>query len=136
MLDGEVLVPVTVHELAGRFPEMDAAWEEVTIRLSQAGIDLRSQHVYLMLGPDEDWPAAVVQSAGLQLFAHAPDGPAPLHAFATADGVLLGATGASAFGTQDGEGIHRMEYLCRLLAAQQPDCPVVRGVVALFPSSV
>jgi type VI protein secretion system component VasK len=125
----------TTTELAGRYPEIDAAWEEITIRLGQARIDLASQHVYLLLAPDEDWTAAVIHSAGLQLFAHAPDGPSPIHAFATAEGVLLGASGASAFGTQDGEGVHRMEYLCRLIAAHQPDCPVVRGVVVLFPIS-
>ncbi len=125
----------TTTDLAGRFPEMDAAWEEITIRMEQARIDLSSQHVFLMLAPDEEWSAAVLNSAGLQLFAHAPEGPSPIHAFATADGVLLSASGASAFGTQDGEGVHRVESLCRRLAALQPDCPVVRGVVVLFPIS-
>jgi len=123
----------TTTDLAGRFPEIDAAWEEIMIRLEQARIDLASQHVFLILAPDEEWSTAVLNAAGLQLFAHAPEGPSPIHAFATADGVLLGASGASAFGTHDGEGTQRMEYLCQRLAEHQPDCPVVRGVVVLLP---
>jgi type VI secretion system protein ImpL len=116
-----------------RFPEIESAWEEILVRLDQAQIDLASQPVILVLAPHEDWPAVLIQSAGLQLFTQAPETMAPIHASATPDGVLLSASGASAFGTQDGEGIARLEAVCRLVRSVQPDCPVLRGVVLLFP---
>ena len=73
--------------------------------------------------PTRSGPAALVQSAGLQLFARRPTTAAPIHAYATADGVLLSASGASAFGTQEADGVARLETLCRLLLAQQPRLP-------------
>jgi type VI protein secretion system component VasK len=119
---------------AGRFPDIEAAWDEILVQFDQARINLASQHVILILGPTEESVAALVESASLQRFAHAPDLPtAPIHAWATADGVLLGASGASAFGTQDVEGIARLETVCRLIREVRPDCPVLRGVVLLFP---
>jgi type VI secretion system protein ImpL len=116
-------------------PAVDAAWKEIRFRLDQAQIDLPRQHVYLLLSPHEDWSEALVRSAGVPLFAHAPEGPAPIHAHATGDGVLLSCTGASAFGTQDVQGAVRLEKLCRQLLALGPECPVVRGIVVLFPIS-
>jgi type VI protein secretion system component VasK len=116
------------------FPELDEAWREILFRLNQAQIDLGRQHVVLVLAPQDDWTAALVQAAGLQLFAQAPEGPAPIRAYATANGVLIGAAGASAFGTQDpATGGARLEDLARKLLAQRPDCPIVRGVVVVFP---
>jgi type VI secretion system protein ImpL len=122
-------------ELAGKFPDIDAAWEEILVHLRHAQIDPADQHVFLILAPHEDWTAALIRSSGLQLFAQAPETDAPIHAFATGDGVFLGASGASSFGTQGEDGTQRMEALCRQLLAQRPDCPVVRGVVVLFPMS-
>jgi hypothetical protein len=121
--------------VAGRFPEIESAWEEILIRLDQAQINLATQDIILLLAPHEDWSAALIQSAGLQLFAQAPMTAAPIHAYATPEGVLLSAGGASAFGTQDVEGIARLEALCRLIRAQRPDCPLLRGVVVMFPLS-
>jgi type VI secretion system protein ImpL len=118
---------------AERFPEIESAWEEILIRFDQVQIDLVSQHLIVLLAPDEVWPAALIDSAGLQLFAQAPATPAPIHAYATPDGVLLSAGGASAFGTQDAQGTARLEALCRLIRGVRPDCPVLRGVVLLFP---
>jgi type VI protein secretion system component VasK len=43
--------------------------------------------------------------------------------------------GASAFGAQDAGGIRRLEAVCELIRAEKPDCPIVRGVVVLFPIS-
>jgi type VI secretion system protein ImpL len=124
----------TSGELAGRFPDLESAWDEIVLRLSQAQIDLGSQHVFLVIAPNEDWVSSLVHSGGIQLFAQAPDlAGAPIHAYATGDGVLLSASGASAFGSQDAEGALRLESLCRRLLAQNPDCPVVRGVVVVFP---
>lgn len=118
---------------ADRVPEIETAWKEIQLRLSHAQIDLGSQHVYLILTPQEEWASAVIHAAGLPLFVQAPDGDAPIHAFATADGVFLSLAGASAFGTQADDGPRRMETLCRLILAERPDCPVIRGTVVLFP---
>lgn len=117
------------------YPDIQAAWGEIQLRLGQAQIELGSQGVILVLSPSEDWTAALMQSASLQLFAQAPETAAPIHAFATAEGVLLSVAGASAFGTQEVEGVRRLESVCRLLLAERPDCPIVRGVAVLFPIS-
>ena len=71
----------------------------------------------------------------MQVFARVPEGPAPIHAYATGDGVLLSVTGASGFGTQDAQGSARLEDLCRRLLARDPERPPVRGVAVLFPIS-
>jgi type VI secretion system protein ImpL len=122
-------------ELAARDPELDAAWREIRSRLMQAQIDLGRQRVYLLLAPHEDWTEALVRSAGLQVFVQAPDVPAPIHAYATPDGVLLSVTGASAFGTQDPQGSVRLEGLCRQLQPREAELPAVRGIVVVFPIS-
>ena len=116
-------------------PEVDAAWREIRSRMAQAQIDLGRQRVYLILAPNEEWTEALVRSAGLQLFVQAPDVPAPIHAYATPDGVLLSVTGASAFGTQDPEGSARLEALCRQLQSREAELPAVRGIAVLFPVS-
>jgi len=125
----------TPSESTERDPELDAAWREIQFRLGNAQVDLGRQHVYVLLSPHEDWSEALVRSAGLQVFARAPEGPAPIHAYATAEGVLLSVTGASGFGTQDAEGSARLEDLCRQLLARDPENPPVRGVAVLFPMS-
>ncbi len=122
-------------ESAARDPEVDAAWREIRTRMTQAQIDLERQRFYLLLAPHEDWTAALVRSAGLQMFVQAPDVPAPLHAYATPDGVLLSVTGASAFGTQDPQGSARLEDLCRQLQPREAELPAVRGIAVVFPIS-
>jgi type VI protein secretion system component VasK len=118
---------------ADRASDLDSAWREIQLRLSNARIDVGAQHVYLVLSPDEGWTSALVHSANLQLFAEGPDGEAPVHAYATADGIFLSVAGASAFGVQSEEGGRSLENVCRRLLAERPDCPVVRGVVVLLP---
>lgn len=118
---------------SNRSAEIDSAWREIQLRLSNARIESGSQNVYLVLVPDEGWTSALIHSAGLQLFAEGPDGEAPVHAYATADGVFLSVAGASAFGVQSEEGSRSLENVCRRLLAERPNCPVVRGVVVLFP---
>jgi type VI secretion system protein ImpL len=115
------------------WPELDAAWDEILVRLGQAKISPADQRYYLLIAPDEDRAAALVRSAGLQVYVEAPEAPAPVHAYATSDAVLLSCSGASDLGTPGGRSAARMEALCRKLLALQPDCPVVRGVVVLFP---
>lgn len=120
---------------AERFPDIEAAWKEIQLQLSHVQIDLASQNVILVLTPDEEWAEAMVEAGGLHLFAKAPATAAPIHAFATADGILLSLAGASSFGTQDAAGTRRLEAVCALVRAENPDCPIVRGVVVLFPIS-
>ncbi len=115
------------------WPELDDAWDEIVVRLEQANIEPADQRVTLLIAPDEGQAAALVRSAGLQVFVEAPGHPAPIHAHATSDGVLLSCAGASDLGATAGRAGWRMEALCRKLLALQPDCPVVRGVVVLFP---
>lgn len=115
------------------WPELDDAWDEIIVRLEQANIDPADQRVTLLIAPDEEQAAALVRSAGLQVFVEAPAHAAPIHAHATSDGVLLSCSGASDLGASAGRAGQRMEALCRKLLTLQPDCPVVRGVVVLFP---
>jgi type VI secretion system protein ImpL len=122
-----------VSDDSTRFPDIDAAWKEILVRLGQAGIDPGRQNAYLVLAPHEDWAASLVRSAGLQVFAQGPDSASPIHAYATSEGVLLSASGASGFGTHEPEGPARLEYLGRLLRAQNPECPPLRGVAVVFP---
>ena len=117
-----------------RYPELEEAWRQIRIRLSQAQIDPAARNVVLLIAPHEDWVAALVRSAGLQLFVQAPESDAPIHAYATGDALLISCSGMSAFGTQEGDGVARIEALCRILLAEGRDCPIVRGVVALFPA--
>jgi type VI secretion system protein ImpL len=124
---------VAPEEWAGRFPEIDDAWEEVRVRLGHAGIDPANQHVVAALAPHEDWAAALVRAADAPVFAQGPDADAPVHAYATAEGVLLTASGASGFGTQAADGALRAEYVGRLLRDVNPACPPARAVVVVFP---
>jgi hypothetical protein len=121
-------------EAVGAFPDLDAAWKEILIQLSQARIDPSRQQLFLLLAPTESLAASVADAARLQLFARAPASPeAPIHCYAVADALLLSCAGASALGRQDQEGTARLEYLCRLIAAQNPELPTVRGVAVLLP---
>jgi type VI protein secretion system component VasK len=133
--DAQSTTEAQAGESATSDPEVDAAWREIRSRLAQAQIDLGRQRVYLILAPNEDWTDALVRSAGLQLFVQAPDVPAPIHAYATPDGLLLSVTGASAFGTQDSAGSARLEALCRQLQSREAELPAVRGIAVLFPIS-
>jgi type VI secretion system protein ImpL len=117
-----------------RFPDLDAAWESIRLRLGQAGIALPDQRVFLVLAPDESVAEAVVRAAGLTLFAQAPEVPAPIHAYSTAESLLLSCSGASNLGRQDAEATPRLESLCRTLLRLDPERPVVRGVVVLLPA--
>ena len=123
-----------VADASSSWPELDEVWDEIMVRLGQAKINPAAQRFYLLIAPDEDRASAVVHSAGLHIYVEAPEGPAPIHAYATSDAVLLTCSGASDLGASGGQRPgSRMEALCRKLRALQPDCPVVRGVAVLFP---
>ena len=118
----------------GEFPEIDAAWDEIRVRLDAAKIDPTAQRFYLLLSPSEESVAALIEAAGLQVFAQGPAGPAPIHAYATSDGVFLSCSGASHLGAPgDPSASARIAHLGKLLSALRPECPVLRGVVVLFP---
>ncbi|WP_435020296.1 type VI secretion protein IcmF/TssM N-terminal domain-containing protein [Tundrisphaera sp. TA3] len=131
---GAEIDPADLATGPARYPELEEAWRQIRIRLSQAQIDPGARNVILLIAPHEDWAAALVRSAGLPLFVQAPETDAPIHAFATQDALLISCSGMSAFGTQEADGVTRIEALCRLLLAENRDCPVIRGVVALFPA--
>ncbi len=117
-----------------RFPDLETAWDEIQIRLSHAQYDAGQQKVFLLLGTEESVAAALIRSAGLQFFAQAPvDENAPIHAYATADGLFISCAGASTWGRGDEEGTARLVELCRKIRALNPEQPVLRGVAILYP---
>jgi len=130
------------------FADIDAAWQEVRIQLSRARIDLSQQPIYLLLTPDEALAAWVVNAAGLQFFARAPTAPdAPLHAYAVSDALFVSCGGAyagagpvaaavPAEGAPErpaSDGAARLEHLCRLIVAENPERPTLRGIAVLIP---
>jgi type VI secretion system protein ImpL len=118
-----------------RFPDVETAWGEIAIRLEHAGIVPEDQTYYLVLAPDEDEVRALIETAGIQVFATVPDGPSPLRAFATSDGVLLSCVGSSGFGQGDPSASARLGSVCRSLRELRPDAPPVRGVTITVPMS-
>ncbi len=117
-----------------RFPDLESAWDEIQIRLSHARYDAGRQKVFLLLGTEESTAAAMIRSAGLQFFAQAPvDENAPIHAYATAEGLFISCAGASSWGRGDEEGTARMVELCRKILALNPEQPVLRGLAVLYP---
>ncbi len=117
-----------------KFPDLEAAWDEIQIRLSHAHYDAGRQKVFLLLGPDESTAAAMIRGAGLQFFAQAPvDENAPIHAHATADALFISCAGASSWGRGDEDGTARLVELCGKILALNPEQPVLRGVAVLFP---
>lgn len=116
------------------FPDLDAAWDEIQIRLSHAHYDPTRQSLFLILAPEESLAASLMEAAGLQFFARAPADPsAPIHAFATADGLFLSCAGATSWGRGGEEGTARLATLCRMIRDLNPDKPVLRGVAVLYP---
>lgn len=117
----------------GKFPDLESAWEEIQIRLSRAHYDAGRQKVFLLLAPDEALAASLIRGAGLQLFAQAPvDENAPIHAYATADGLFLSCAGASSWGRGE-DGAERLVELCRWIRGLNPEQPALRGMAVLYP---
>jgi type VI secretion system protein ImpL len=117
-----------------RFPDLEGAWDEILMRLGQASYDTSSQKLYLLLAPDETLSESMVQASGVNIFATAPSAPeAPIHAYATTDGLFISCAGASAWGRQDAEGTERLKDLCQKILALNPEQPTLRGVAVLYP---
>ena len=131
------------EETTSEHPDIDAAWQEVQIQMSRARIDLSEQAVYILLSPEESLAASMIGAAGLQLFARAPVAPdAPLHGYAIADALFLSCAGMYAAARPPTEekaepspqdGTARLEHLCRLIAAANPERPNLRGIAVLIP---
>ena len=116
------------------FPISTVAWQEIQIRLSQAKYDTGEQKFFLILAPNEALAAALLRTSGLQFFAQAPvSREAPIHAYATADGLFLSCAGASSWGRSDDEGSARLVELCRRIRALNAEQSVLRGVATLYP---
>jgi hypothetical protein len=114
---------------------LDESWTALRARLEQARVDLARQPVHIVLAPDPDGESLVARlarSADFRLIAEAPAGPAPVHAYAIRDGVLLSCDGAWPGGRQ-AEGAARLADLGLKLRAGGPDRPPITGLAVLFP---
>ncbi len=74
-----------------RFPEIDRAWEAGVQALRRNGISLRATPVFLILGsPSPELEQSLMESSGREFAVRGvPEGPAPLHWYASADCVYL-----------------------------------------------
>jgi type VI secretion system protein ImpL len=117
-----------------KFPDLESAWQEIQNQLSQARYDAGNQKIFLVLATDESVASSWMRASGHQFFAVAPVGDeAPIHAYATSDGLFISCAGASAWGRGDDEGNARLENLCRKILELNPDLPPLRGVAVLYP---
>jgi type VI secretion system protein ImpL len=99
--------------------------------------------LYILLTPEEALAASVVSAAGLQFFARAPlSADAPLHGYAVADALFLSCAGMyvaprpvaeGTAGPPARDGTSRLEHLCGLIAAANPERPTLRGIAVLVP---
>ncbi|WP_165244026.1 type VI secretion protein IcmF/TssM N-terminal domain-containing protein [Paludisphaera soli] len=116
------------------FADLDSALDEIAVRLSQASYDAGAQDVFLLLARDETLAADLVGASGMSLFAQAPASPeAPVHAFASSEGLFLSCSGAASWAGGEGDGAARLGRLCRWIAALNPETPPLRGIAVLIP---
>ena len=125
-----------------RFAAVEDAWYEFLRQLARERIRAAEKPLFLILAPDEAMAESVLRASGVRFLVEAPGAPdAPLHGYAAGDALYLPCVGASATGgldgsaagEPDGEGVARLEALCRLVAAVSPERPTLRGVVVLIP---
>lgn len=80
-----------------RFPDIDYAWKAGLEALQRNGLHLRGEPLFLVLGsagPRQE--RALVRAAAISLrVQNVPEGPAPLHWYASPDGIYLFCTEAS-----------------------------------------
>lgn len=101
------------------FPDIDDAWEEAKFALRQAGIALTDLPVFLLLGQPEDDEKALFQAGKMTLeVGPVPSSPeAPLHVYATRDGIYLTCAGSSLLGCQ-------ARYLAGNLKLKEKTAPI------------
>jgi len=120
-------------EADGPAADLDAALAEIDARLSQARYDAGSQPVFLLLARDEALAADLVRASGMSLFAVGPSAAdAPVHAYASADGLFLSCAGASSWGRPE-DGAARLGRLVAWIAALNAESPPLRGIAVLAP---
>ena len=125
--------PAEAGEADPAAADLDAALSEIDARLSQARYDAGAQPVFLLLCRDEALAADLVHASGTSLFATGPAAAdAPVHAFATADGLFLSCAGASSWG-RPGDGAARLERLLAWIRGLNPESPPLRGIAVLTP---
>lgn len=113
--------------------DLDAALAEIDVRLSQARYDAGAQPVFLILSRDEALAADFVRASGMSLFAVGPAAAdAPVHAYASADGLFVSCAGASSWGRPE-DGAGRLERLVAWVAGLNPEEPPLRGIAVLTP---
>jgi len=113
---------------------LEAALDEIEVRLSRASYDAGAQDVFLLLARDEALAADLIGASGMNLFASAPTSPeAPVHAYASADGLFVSCGGASTWGGGEGDAAARLGRFGRWLAGLNPDTPRLRGIAVLIP---
>jgi hypothetical protein len=112
-------------EGASPFPDIDAAWQEATQTLAQAGLRLPDLPLFLVLGRPGTTPRNLFDAAGFELVVKmTPGNPqAPLHVFADHKAVYVTCEGASLLGRL--AGILAMEEVAQGSTADQADDPEV-----------
>ncbi len=103
-----VAIPLVVYKAiqlwlegdVSRFPDIDRAWKAGLGELAANGLDLTDIPLFLVLGSaDEKQGKSLFEAAKLDLgMKGTPQGPAPLHWYANADGVYLVVNDASCLG--------------------------------------
>jgi hypothetical protein len=83
-----------------QFPDIDAAWQEVTQALTRAGVQLPQLPLFLLIGRPEAAEEHLFEASGLKpLVKQIPANPrAPVHVFADRDAVYVTCRGASVLG--------------------------------------
>jgi hypothetical protein len=100
-----LVVPVSVYQALklwfqgekSQFPDIDAAWQAGKEALRKQGLDLGDRPLFLVLGsPGPEQERALFETSKSAVIVRGvPEGPAPLHWYATADRIYLCCTGAS-----------------------------------------
>lgn len=90
------------EEKTSAFPEIDAAWTEALLALDKAGINLDEAPLFLVLGQPQGTEESLFAASGLPLqVRNVPRRPAaPLHVFASRDGIFVTCAGTSLLARQ------------------------------------
>jgi hypothetical protein len=90
------------EEAGSEFPDIDAAWEEATKAMAEAGIGVAEAPLFLLLGRTEAGAAALAQAADLRLIVKPTPGTlkAPLQVFGNHEGIYVTCPDASLLGRQ------------------------------------
>lgn len=116
------------EEKSSAFPDIDAAWAEALEALDKAGIDLSEAPLFVVLGQPQSTEESLFAAADLPLqVRHVPRRPtAPLHLYASRDGIYLTCGGASLLARQTAlltEEVVEEEGGARAAAPPVPEVP-------------